>query len=116
VTPKPVQVQIPLWLDAAVQDAESLGLPCMADTVESVGADALVAPATATITGDMDHDRDDVCRWAEAGVTDLLLHPGSDTSLSYLEEIARFLVPEVAMPHFPRIIAEASLPAAWPGR
>lgn len=113
VTPKPVQPVLPLWWDG--QGPTVHGLPRVATAPEDVDASATSAPARASHRGDVEHDRVEVQRWAAAGTTELLLAPADGSALAVLDEIARYLAPEVAMPHFPRIIAESPLPAAWPG-
>lgn len=122
VTPKPVQPQLPLWLAPTVSGntAARLRVPRVADDPELLRAyddvDHVppVSPAIATLRGDVDIDRDTVATWAHAGATDLLLSPASEMTVDDVMPVARFLAPEVAMPHFPRIVAESPLPAAWP--
>jgi alkanesulfonate monooxygenase SsuD/methylene tetrahydromethanopterin reductase-like flavin-dependent oxidoreductase (luciferase family) len=115
VTPKPVQVEIPVWLTGAA--AERLGAvtgdPVLADTMGACDATRTVQPAMDHVTGDREADRQLVSRWREAGATHLLL--GADDLDTALPEIARYLIPEVAMPAFPRIVAEAMTPSTWTG-
>jgi hypothetical protein len=73
--------------------------------------DLPVQPAATALTGDLDDDRATVITWADAGATHLLARAGPET----VAAIARHLAPEVAMPGFPRIVAESPLPLPWPG-
>lgn len=115
VTPESVQVELPVWLagSAASSVAGALDLPVLADDPDDANASRRVQPAVATVTGDLDTDRALVTTWAEAGATHLLL--GADDLDAALPMIARYLAPEVAMPDFPRIVAEAMTPRPWPG-
>jgi hypothetical protein len=71
-----------------------------------------VQPAIATLHGELETDRSAVIGWAAAGATHLLLR----AEPSMVATIARHLAPEVAMPGFPRVVAESPLPLPWPGR
>ena len=115
VTPKPVQVEIPVWLigAAATQLSRDTGYPVVADRPEEVDASRSVQPGLVWLSGDRDVDRELVTAWRDAGATHLLV--GADDMDATLLEIARYLIPEVAMPDFPRIIAEAMTPRRWPG-
>jgi alkanesulfonate monooxygenase SsuD/methylene tetrahydromethanopterin reductase-like flavin-dependent oxidoreductase (luciferase family) len=115
VTPKPVQVQVPVWLTGAAAAALAAGsdLPILATRPEEADARRPVQPAVAALSGELEADRELVGRWRDAGATHLLL--GAPTTPDQLAVIARYLIPEVAMPHFPRVVAEAMTPAAWPG-
>jgi alkanesulfonate monooxygenase SsuD/methylene tetrahydromethanopterin reductase-like flavin-dependent oxidoreductase (luciferase family) len=115
VTPEPVQIEVPIWLDgpAAHEVAAVTGHPVMATDLAAVDAARTVQPARAEVSGELESDRALVNRWAEAGATHLLL--GAADLEAALPHIARYLRPEVAMPVFPRIVAEAMMPRPWPG-
>ncbi len=115
VTPKPVQLELPVWLTgaAAVALAEVTGDPVLATEPGACDAQRAVQPARARAHGDRDRDRELVSRWRDAGATHLLLEVADPSAA--LPEIARYLIPEVAMPDFPRIVAEAMTPRVWPG-
>jgi alkanesulfonate monooxygenase SsuD/methylene tetrahydromethanopterin reductase-like flavin-dependent oxidoreductase (luciferase family) len=112
VTPEPAQIDLPVWLHGqlAGELATLAGLPALAERPELASAEARVQPAVATLQGDLDADRSSLIAWAEAGATHLLLR----AEPSQVSEIARFLVPEVAMPGFPRVVAESPPPLPWP--
>lgn len=115
VTPSPAQLEVPLWVARASAGAvaRTLGLPYVADAPADVDESRPVAPARATLTGDLDADRRIVRDWSANGATHLLCElTGSAT----LEALARWLVPEVAMVGFPRVVAESPLPVPWPRR
>lgn len=121
VTPVPAQVDVPVWLTRAVPGAGD-GLPVLADDPDRARADVQVQPAVADLTGDLDRDRALVTAWSAAGATHLLLRPpapagreaaGAAGATFFGLYVARYLQPEVSMPGFPRIMAEADLPAAW---
>jgi hypothetical protein len=117
VTPKPAQVDIPVWLrgPAAPAVARRQGLPVVAEAMDTCDADLLVQPAIGALTGDLEQDRASVLSWAVAGATHLFVRlPAGTDPGEALGPVSRFLAPEVAMPSFPRIIAESALPAAWP--
>jgi alkanesulfonate monooxygenase SsuD/methylene tetrahydromethanopterin reductase-like flavin-dependent oxidoreductase (luciferase family) len=112
VTPKPAQLEVPVWLtgEAAGALAAGYGLPELATEFGRARAGAIVQPARARLAGGLDEDRALVKGWSQAGCTHLLLEvPSGD-----LAEISRFLAPEVGMPEFPRIIAESDVPLPWP--
>ena len=115
VTPKPVQVELPLWLTgpAASELAGATGRPLLAERPEDCDRSVTVQPGIAQLSGARDADRDLVTAWRDAGATHLLL--GADDLDTALPEIGRYLIPEVAMPDFPRIVAEAMTPRSWPG-
>jgi hypothetical protein len=115
VTPATVQVELPLWIDgaAAEQLSRRTGLPAVARSVAALDAARRVQPAAATVTGELEHDRALVNRWADGGATHLVLT--ADDPEAVVPNIARHLIPEAAMPSFPRIIAEALTPPPWPG-
>jgi hypothetical protein len=120
VTPKPVQIGLPLWLTGAVA-AELVGegaqaLPVLARAAADVDASVPVQPATLAIggtEGTLDADRDAVVALADAGATHLILQAADPVAALAL--VARFLIPEVAMTGFPRVVAEAMLQPEWPG-
>lgn len=118
VTPKPVQVSVPLWLTGAAAPVlgASSGVVVLADA--AVGPDAMadVQPALLEIGGTeatLDADRDAVVALAAAGATHTLLRAPDPTGAAPL--VARFLIPEVGMTGFPRVVAETMLPPTWPG-
>jgi hypothetical protein len=113
VTPSPAQLHIALWIagNAARATGESLGLSVVATTPEAVDAEAAMAPGRTTLVGDIGIDRQNVLDWSSAGATHLLCSLDGSASV---EAIARWLVPEVAMVEFPRIVTETPLPAVWP--
>ena len=116
VTPKPVQVEVPVWIRGAAADALDPALPRLVADRGRVDPERRVQPAVAELAGTadaLDADRDAVVAWADAGATHLLVRfPDPAEGLPLL---GRFLAPEVAMPEFPRVIAEADLPPPWPG-
>lgn len=119
VTPETVQVELPLWLvgNAAGAVATALGLPVVASTPEELG-DSLVRPARELLVGELEGDRERVVAWSGAGATHLFLELADRNEADpdeQLREVSRFLIPETAMPHYPRIISESPLPARWPG-
>lgn len=117
VTPKPAQVDLPVWLTGAVGPAvaASTGLPLLAERASDCQVEPLVQPALADMSGGASADRDLAVTWAAAGATHLLARlPVAGEPAATLAELARLVVPEVAMPGFPRIIAESPLPALWP--
>ena len=77
----------------------------------AVDAAAPVAPGRTTLVGDTDVDRRNVLEWSLAGATHLLCALDGAASP---EAIARWLIPEVGMVEFPRIVTETPLPAPWP--
>jgi alkanesulfonate monooxygenase SsuD/methylene tetrahydromethanopterin reductase-like flavin-dependent oxidoreductase (luciferase family) len=120
VTPKPAQIRLPLWLTgtAAVSLAHQAphADPLLATSSEEVDADAPVQPAILGIGGteaSLDRDRDAIVALADAGATHLVLRAADPVAAAPL--VSRFLIPEVAMTGFPRVVAEAMLPPAWPG-
>lgn len=116
VTPTPSQVDIPVWLDGAcaVELSRAHGLPVLATAADTADPGAQVQPAVDTLSGDVAADRALVASWAAAGATHLLAGLPVAADLQFFAgHMARYLQPEVAMPHFPRIIAESDLPAPW---
>lgn len=115
VTPKPVQVELPIWLDGGVAAALGgrTGRPHLVTEPSDSDRDRPVQPAVAQLSGDRDADRSLVGAWADAGATHLLV--GAADLDAAIPEIGRYLIPEVAMPLFPRVVAEAMTPRPWPG-
>jgi len=115
VTPAPAQLQIPLWVagTSAATVSASLSLPAVATTPGDVDRAAPVAPGRSPLVGDLDTDRQAVVDWAAAGATHLLCELGEAATL---DTLVRWLLPEVAMVAFPRVVADAPLPASWPQR
>ena len=116
VTPKPAQLDIPVWLDGAVAGElrKLTGLPVLARKPTVVDSGAQVQPAVAALSGQLDADRRLVTEWSVAGATHLLLAPPVRAAQDYFPSVvARYLQPEVAMPMFPRIMAESELPDPW---
>ena len=113
VTPPPAQLEVPLWVAGASsrQVGRQLGLPVVADTVDGVDATHPVAPACGEVGGDLEEDRRTVLAWSAAGTTHLLV---ALTGTASVDAIARWLVPEVAMVGFPRVVAETPPPVPWP--
>jgi hypothetical protein len=114
ITPPPAQLEVPLWVAgaAATEVSRALSVPHVADVPADVDASRPVAPGRVTLGGDVDVDRQSVTDWAAAGTTHLLC---TLTGAASLEELTRWLVPEVAMVGFPRVVAESPPPARWPG-
>lgn len=117
VTPKPVQLLLDVWAAASVDRRVAAGwrVTRIAGSRDELDPTALVAPGAATLTGDVDVDRATAVAWAEAGATDLLVRPDRRPVGAVLADLTRHVVPEVAMPHFPRVVAGSPLPAPWPG-
>ena len=120
VTPKPVQVRLPLWLTgtaaAGLGAAALLDEPVLATTPAEVDAAVPVQPAILAVGGSeatLDADRDAVVALADAGATHLVLRAADPALAAPL--VSRYLIPEVAMTGFPRVVAEAMLPPDWPG-
>jgi hypothetical protein len=109
VTPKPAQVDLPVWLagPAAPALARASGLPPLAERPADASAERLLQPAAGELTGDLEADRAALHAWAAAGATHLLLRPPAGRPLrDAVSAVARWLAPEVAMPDFPRVVAE----------
>jgi len=121
VTPVPAQVDLPVWLTRPV-DGPGRELPVIAAEPGAVRPDLQVQPGVADLTGELDRDRATVTAWADAGATHLIVRPpdrarrsasGVAPDMFFARYVARFLQPEVSMPAFPRIMAEAAVPATW---
>ena len=113
VTPCPSQIDVPVWLTgrSAGPLAPNRSLPVLAGHPAECNGFVRVQPAITDLAGDPEEDRDTAVRWADAGATHLLVRVPPEADLAAL---ARYVVPEVAMPHFPRVIAESPAPARWP--
>jgi hypothetical protein len=117
VTPQPTQVQVPIWVTGASSEevVSALSLPRFADLIDDSLTASPVQPATADLTGDLETDRRLVSAWAAAGATHLALVLQSGAYVSDLADyVARYLVPEVGMVDFPRLMADVTPPPAWP--
>jgi hypothetical protein len=91
-------------------------MPVVAREPSSVSNPGAVQPAIASISGDLKADREVVSAWAAAGVTHLLLElPRQGDEGLLMTLISRHLVPEVGMPHFPRVMSQSRVPLPWPG-
>jgi alkanesulfonate monooxygenase SsuD/methylene tetrahydromethanopterin reductase-like flavin-dependent oxidoreductase (luciferase family) len=118
VTPKPAQLEVPVWItgNAGVEVARDVGLPALAQRLEGVSAQGTVQPALAPLRGSLDHDREMVGAWAAAGATHLLVElPAGADEAALMVMVSRHLAPEVAMPHFPRVMSNSRVPLPWPG-
>ena len=118
VTPKPTQVEIPVWLTGpgAPALARATGLPVLALDPDEVDAPGLVQPGLGSVSGDVELDLETVTRWAAAGTTHLLLQLPEDARVDeVLTMVARHLQPEVGMPQYPRIVSNVQVPLPWPG-
>ena len=116
VTPKPAQVEVPFWTTGGVaaQVAARHGLPALAHTVAEADAARIVQPARDAITGDVERDRERITAWARAGVTHLFLDLPEGPLDELMTNVSRHLAPEVAMPHFPRVMSQSRVPLPWP--
>jgi alkanesulfonate monooxygenase SsuD/methylene tetrahydromethanopterin reductase-like flavin-dependent oxidoreductase (luciferase family) len=117
VTPKPTQVEVPVWTmgEAGADVAARAGLPSLALKAAECNAELFVQPAIAGAAGDLEADREVASSWAAAGATHLFLRlDGRGDAEEALGAISRFVIPEVAMPNYPRITSEARLPLRWP--
>ena len=113
VTPAPAQLEIPFWVagQAAGDVTTSLSVPAVVVEPAAIDRTAPVAPGRCSLTGELDVDRRTVVEWFTAGATHVLC---SLTGSARLDDFSRWLIPEVAMVGFPRVVAEASLPVPWP--
>jgi len=118
VTPKPVQIDMPLWLTgkAASRVGRALGLPSISEELGAIDPAANVAPGRITLQGSIEHDREALIAWSDAGATHIVCDVPVDAWDATLAKIVRWIVPEVAMVGFPRVVAEAELPLPWPRR
>ena len=117
VTPKPVQLEVPFWVAgrAAASIAAAHGIPALAHLPADADSSRLVQPARDAITGDVARDRERVTTWARSGVTHLFVDLPDGPVDELLTELSRHVAPEVAMPHFPRVMSQSKVPATWPG-
>lgn len=118
VTPKPAQLEVPFWITggAAPTVGRDLALPVLAREPGQASAERYVQPGVAAIKASLKEDREVVSRWAEAGATHLLLElPAGAGEEAVLTMVSRYLAPEVAMPHFPRVMSDSKVPLPWPG-
>jgi hypothetical protein len=118
VTPKPAQLEVPFWVagQAAGEVAGIAALPELAQDPAASATDRSVKPGVMRISGTLKSDREAVGAWAAAGATHLLLElpVGADQD-AVMTMISRYLMPEVAMPHFPRVMSDSKVPLPWPG-
>jgi Luciferase-like monooxygenase len=118
VTPKPAQLEVPFWVtgESSGEVARIAALPELARDPASSSAGLSVQPGVARISGTLKADRDVVSAWAAAGATHLLLElPAAIDERVAMAMVARYLAPEVAMPHFPRVMSDSKVPLPWPG-
>jgi alkanesulfonate monooxygenase SsuD/methylene tetrahydromethanopterin reductase-like flavin-dependent oxidoreductase (luciferase family) len=118
VTPKPAQIEIPVWLAGAAASAlaRTTGLPVLARDPSEVTTSLLVQPGVAAISGELDADLATVTAWADAGATHLVLEPPDGRNLEdVLTSVSRHLQPEAGMPQYPRIVSNVPVPRPWPG-
>ena len=115
VTPGPAQLVLPIWVagPAAAATGRSLSIPAVATETNAIQDGADVSPARCTLGGDLDADRQLVVEWSNAGATHLLCTLAGTADVGML---ARWLIPEVGMVAFPRVVADAPEPASWPRR
>lgn len=118
VTPKPAQLEVPFWVagDHAAEVGSSAVLPVVASAPASTRNELGVQPGVSRIAGNLDADRRLVSDWAAAGTTHLFLElPPAGETEDHVRSISRHLAPEVAMPHFPRVMSQSRVPLPWPG-
>ena len=118
VTPKPAQLELSFWITGrvAAEVARHAALPMLARDPSQAAVELSVQPAISRITGALDEDRKTVSAWAAAGATHLLLElPAGADHTAVMTTISRYLAPEVAMPHFPRVMSDSRVPLPWPG-
>lgn len=113
VTPAPAQLVVPIWVAGAAANTvgRTLSIPVVAADPAEIDVSDVTAPGRCAIAGDLETDRRLIVEWAAAGTTHLLCALGGTATIA---AIARWLIPEVGMVGFPRVIADAPLPAAWP--
>ena len=116
VTPKPAQLEVPFWVTGSAAAAVSAGqrVPQLAHAPDQAGAGGIVNPARDSISGDLARDRERVSAWARAGFTHLFVDLPDGPLDDLLVMVSRHLAPEVAMPHFPRVMAQSKVPLQWP--
>ncbi|MFT4307298.1 MAG: LLM class flavin-dependent oxidoreductase [Microbacterium sp.] len=106
VTPAPAQLTLPMW---SADDA----FPHLPRIVEADADDATLRTAAAartTVSGELEPDRVLIGRLAAAGTALAIL--ALPPEMAVARYVARYLVPEAATPHFPRIIADSAWPAS----
>ena len=114
VTPPPAQLDVPLWVAGDARRrcrSRRSACPSWPTPRQRSTPPRPVAPGRATLVGDVDTDRQIVIDWSSAGATHLLCALDGTATV---EAIARWLVPEVAMVEFPRVVTETPLPVSWP--
>ena len=116
VTPKPAQLEVPFWVTGGVAAAvaQRQRIPALATAPDQAEADGLVRPARDHLSGDVARDRERVSSWARAGFTHLLVDLPEGPLDELMIEVSRHLAPEVAMPHFPRVMSQSKVPLKWP--
>jgi hypothetical protein len=117
VTPKPAQLEVPFWVTGreAAAIAGRQGLAVLAHLPADADSSRLVQPARDAITGEVARDRERVTTWARSGVSHLFVDLPDAPVDDVMTTISRHLAPEVAMPHFPRVMSQSKVPAKWPG-
>jgi alkanesulfonate monooxygenase SsuD/methylene tetrahydromethanopterin reductase-like flavin-dependent oxidoreductase (luciferase family) len=117
VTPKPAQLEVPFWITgrAAREIAERQGIAVLAHLPADADSRRPVQPARDAVTGDVERDRERVTTWARAGVTHLFVDLPEGPPEATMTTLSRHIAPEVAMPHFPRVMSMSKVPARWPG-
>jgi hypothetical protein len=119
VTPSPAQLEVPVWLrgSAAEELAGATGLPLLGETgLDPASVDRhRPAPVLLPLTGALDDDRVVIHAAVASGASIALVSLERADAGAVEQHVARYLVPEAAMPVFPRIIAESRWPARWPG-
>ncbi len=116
VTPKPPQLEVPFWVTGAVAPAvaERQRIPLFAASLDEAGDGGIVQPARDAITGDVARYRERVAAWARAGFTHLFIDLPDAPVEEVMVSVSRHLAPEVAMPHFPRVMSQSKVPLEWP--
>jgi alkanesulfonate monooxygenase SsuD/methylene tetrahydromethanopterin reductase-like flavin-dependent oxidoreductase (luciferase family) len=118
VTPKPAQIEVPMWLTGEGANAlgRSTGLPVLARQPGDATRPRFVQPALTSITGVLEDDLETVTRWASTGTTHLVLElPTATPMADALTMVSRHLQPEVGMPSYPRVVSNVPVPMPWPG-
>jgi alkanesulfonate monooxygenase SsuD/methylene tetrahydromethanopterin reductase-like flavin-dependent oxidoreductase (luciferase family) len=118
VTPKPAQIEIPMWITGSSGEAiaRAARLPLVAREPSEVAMSLLVQPGVAAISGELDADLTTITAWVDAGATHLVLEPPEGRDLTdVLTMVSRHLQPEAGMPQYPRIVSNVPVPRPWPG-
>lgn len=105
VTPPPAQIEVPVWAIGA--SSAACGVPVVRRALREPTTAGLVQPGLVELSGELAQDRETVLAWASAGVTHLFVQGAR------LDDVSRFLQPEVGMVQFPRIVANAAQPMPW---